>query len=64
VYHLWKQRNDLKHGNTPKSLEAIIARIRWEIRARIMAKGRFKESDANLEICQMWNLSRKIFGVI
>jgi len=25
VYHLWKQRNHLKHGNTPKSEETIIA---------------------------------------
>lgn len=27
VYHLWKQRNNLKHGNSPKLEEAIIARI-------------------------------------
>lgn len=53
--HLWKQRTDLKHDNTPKSEEAIVARIRGEIRARIMATGRFKESDANMELCRMWN---------
>ena len=38
VYHLCKQRNDIKHCNTTKTEEAIAARIRWEIRARIMAK--------------------------
>lgn len=45
VYHLWKLRNDLKPGNIPRSEEAIVKTIRWEIQSRIMAKGRFKLSD-------------------
>jgi hypothetical protein len=42
VYNLWRQRNDLLHNNTPCTEEAILAQIRWEFRARLMAKGYFK----------------------
>lgn len=41
VYHIWQQRNALLHGNNPRSEEAILAHIMWEVRARIMAKGHF-----------------------
>jgi hypothetical protein len=39
VYHLWKQWNALLHGNTPKTEEALVAQIKWEVRSRILAKG-------------------------
>jgi hypothetical protein len=42
VYHLWKQRNNLLHNNTPRTKKALLARIRWEARAKIVAKGHFK----------------------
>jgi hypothetical protein len=38
VYHLWQQRNALLHGKTPRTEEQIVSRIRWEVKARIMAK--------------------------
>jgi hypothetical protein len=42
VYHLWRQQNDLLHCNTPRMEEAILAQIKWEVRARVFAKGHFK----------------------
>lgn len=45
VYHLRKQRNTLLHRNNPRSEEDILAHIRWEVKARIMAKGHFQRSD-------------------
>jgi hypothetical protein len=60
AYHLWKQRNDLLHGNTPKTEEAIVYKVRWEIRARIMAKGTFKMSAENLDLIHVLNLTSKI----
>jgi hypothetical protein len=45
IYHIWRHRNDIQHGNTPKSEEAIVANIMWEIRSRMLAKG-------SLRICQ------------
>lgn len=50
VYHLWKQRNDLLCGNTPKTKEDMVDSVRWEIRARIMVKWTFKLSTENLEL--------------
>jgi hypothetical protein len=31
VYHLWKRRNDLKHGNVASSEDQMLKRIDWEI---------------------------------
>jgi hypothetical protein len=56
VYHLWKQRNALLHSNNPCTEEAILARIWWEVRARIMNKGQFKGSDKQLALVAKWNL--------
>jgi len=52
VYHLWKQRNNLLHGNIPLSEEAIVAQIRWKVQARLMAKGSMKYAESNLDLVQ------------
>jgi hypothetical protein len=31
IYHLWKQRNNLLHGNTPRSEEVIVSQIKWQV---------------------------------
>jgi len=56
VYHLWKQRNALLHGNNPRSEEDILAQIRWEVRARIMAQKHFQNSDLQMALVGKWNL--------
>ncbi|XP_062173706.1 uncharacterized protein LOC133879186 [Alnus glutinosa] len=38
VYQLWKQRNAFLHGRIPKSEEAIIMQIKWEVKSRTLAK--------------------------
>jgi hypothetical protein len=55
VYHLWKQRNNLLHNNTPRTEEALLARIRWEARARIVAKGHFKHLRNSISPVSRWN---------
>jgi hypothetical protein len=57
-YHLWRQRNDLIHGNVPRSEEQIIAHIRWEVRSKIMASCHFKDTARNRRLMQEWNLHR------
>jgi hypothetical protein len=42
VYHLWKQRNDILHGNLARSEEAIVLQIKWQVWARLIAKGSVK----------------------
>jgi len=53
VYHLWKLRNDLCHCNTPRTEEAVVKQMKWEVRTRIMAKGKFKLSRQNANLVQM-----------
>jgi hypothetical protein len=50
MYHIWKQRNDLCHGNTPRIDEAIVAQIKWEVQSRIMAKGTVKRTAHNANL--------------
>ncbi|XP_062158796.1 uncharacterized protein LOC133866284 [Alnus glutinosa] len=38
VYHLWRQRNLLLHGETPLTEERIISKIRWEVKTRMVYK--------------------------
>jgi hypothetical protein len=33
-----------------------IAKIKWEIRARVIAKGPYKRSSLNLHLADLWNL--------
>jgi len=56
VYHIWKQRNDLLHNNTPRTEEAILNRVRWEARARIVAKGKISHFRKNMNLVAKWNL--------
>jgi hypothetical protein len=56
VYHIWIQRNNLIHGNVVCSEEGRIARIKWEIRSRLMGKGQYRRSMVNIRLLQNWNL--------
>lgn len=42
VYSIWKQRNDIKHGNQIMTEEKIVIRIKWEVRSQDIAYGMFK----------------------
>jgi superfamily II helicase len=37
VYHIWRLMNDLCYGNTPLTEEALVDRIKGEIRTRVMS---------------------------
>jgi hypothetical protein len=45
--------NDLCHGNSPKSEEAVVNQIKWEVRSKIMAKGGFKKSALSAKLVQL-----------
>lgn len=60
VYHIWRHRNDILHGNIPRSEEGIIAQIKWQVRARLLAKGPVKIVGRNLGIVHSWNLQNLI----
>lgn len=56
VYHIWRLRNDVKFGNPLISEEKLVQRICWEVRSRILWKGRFKNNDLNKALCARWNI--------
>jgi hypothetical protein len=43
VYHIWRN-NAVKHGSYTKTKEKILSSVFWEIRTRILGKGRFKRT--------------------
>ncbi|GLT71182.1 hypothetical protein SLA2020_432160 [Shorea laevis] len=56
VYNLWRARNEIKHCGQPKTEEQLLKAIVWEVRSRILGKGKFRMSRENLLLCQAWNL--------
>lgn len=48
IYHLWKQRNNITHGNHLWAEEKRVLQIKWEIRTIIIAKGKFWKTSENL----------------
>jgi hypothetical protein len=62
VYKLWRQMNDLVHGNVPCTKESIVAHIRWEVRLKMMASLHAKDTSRNLQLLQVWNLQCGVLG--
>ncbi|GLT52885.1 hypothetical protein SLA2020_261960 [Shorea laevis] len=60
VYHIWKNRNELKHGTHPLSEDHIIQRIKWEVRSGVISKGSFKKTRGNETICCRWRIDIRI----
>jgi hypothetical protein len=63
VYHLWQQKNALMHNNNPKTEEAIVKQIKWEVRTRILGKGSFKSLEKHLMLVIRWNLHKLLSGL-
>jgi hypothetical protein len=60
VYHLWRNRNDIKHNGISKTEDQLMKLIIWEVRSRILGRGRFKGSHENAMLCQNWNIPLEV----
>lgn len=60
VYNIWRYRNDMEHGNEMYSEEKLLQKICWEVRTRIAGKGKFKENEENVAICNNWGISLNV----
>lgn len=60
VYHLWKQRNDIRHGSSIITEELVLRQINLEIRSRVIAKGRFRRTSENVVLCNNWDVADRI----
>lgn len=54
IYHLWKTRNEIQYGGLPWTEDQILQRIQFEVRTRVLGKGKFKRNPSNLELCCNW----------
>jgi len=54
VYQLWRLRNDLCHENTPRTKEALVAQIQWEVRSRLMFRRKIERSAMSVRLVQIW----------
>jgi len=43
IYHLWRLRNGLCYGNNPLTEEALVTRIKGEVRARVLSSRKLKD---------------------
>jgi hypothetical protein len=60
VYNIWCTRNEIKHAGHPSSKEQLLKKILWEIRAKVVGKGKFPKNEENLGLCSLWNLPADI----
>jgi len=58
IYYLWQQRNALVHNNNLRSEEDIAKQIKWKVRARVLAKGTFKNLEKHIGRVLRWNLQK------
>jgi len=58
IYHLWRHRNDLLHGNTPRSEELLVQQVKWEVRSRLIARCSAKRIVHSRMLVRKWNLQQ------
>jgi hypothetical protein len=49
IYQIWSLRNELWFGKFPLSEEALVARIKWDIRTMVMTR-KFKRSPLDIQL--------------
>jgi hypothetical protein len=55
VYHIWRLRNELCFGNSPLIEEALVARIKWDVRTKVLTR-KFKRSPLDRKLSALWML--------
>jgi hypothetical protein len=57
LYILWRQGNALLHSKNIATEEALLSKIKWDVKTRILEKGMFKRTKENLRLVKLWNIS-------
>jgi hypothetical protein len=60
IYNIWQTRNEMKHLGHPSSEEQILKKVLWEVRTRIVGKGKFSKTRGNLILASKWNLPTEL----
>jgi hypothetical protein len=56
IYHIWRHRNDLLHGNLLRSEEALVHQVKRDVRLRLLARCLAKKIRKNLQLVENWSL--------
>jgi hypothetical protein len=48
VYNFWRNRNAIYYVNHPKSKKQLLKQIVWEVRIKILFKGKFNATKGNV----------------
>jgi hypothetical protein len=57
-YHIWLQRNAIRHGSTPRFEEQILNAVISDIKHRVNCKGRFKLLASNVVRCEKTEIKK------
>jgi hypothetical protein len=49
-------KNDLCHRDNPRTEEALVAQIQWEVRSRLMFRRKIERSAMFVRLVQIWKL--------
>lgn len=60
VYHIWRNRNALKYDNHPLFEYQLLQKIKWDVRVRLMGKGKLRKTKGNVDICYRWGIDPNI----
>jgi hypothetical protein len=61
IYNIWQMRNEIRHFGQPSYEEQILKMVLWEVRTRIVGKGKFPKTKGNLVLASQWNLPTELF---
>jgi hypothetical protein len=56
IYHIWRTRNDIRHGGSPCTEEQLLQKIQADVRLRVLGKGTFKTTPGNIVLCCTWGI--------
>ncbi|GLT57396.1 hypothetical protein SLA2020_303710 [Shorea laevis] len=56
IYHIWRTRNEIRHGCSPSSEDQLLQKIHVDVRSRILGRGKFKKTPRNVDLCCNWGL--------
>jgi hypothetical protein len=62
VYHLWRQRNALLHGNLLHTEESLVLQVNRDVRSRLLARCSPKLIRKNPQLAEIWSLQHMLKG--
>jgi hypothetical protein len=62
VYHLWKQRNALLHGNPLHTEESLVLQVNRDVRLRLLARCSPELIRKNPQLAEIWSLQHILQG--